>query len=294
MTSSVDNKYILYHSKDGAIAVFVITFCILVINFVALIIHRNKISYRCSCFRMLISSVLSSMLIATFICFSCNILLVFVVYVKVKNRYIMQVYTTCKFMSVWAEFVSICHILLISVQRYIAVIYPFKINGCWMICHSKVVCSTIWSSTLLVFIGLIATNFLVDSDLYHYSELVLGYSVLVIIIILAYVYVFIVIHLTKRHLNKDLKTNTTNLRAVFISMALGIAFCISFLPRAIHVILYSDRHLTWTVYLYITSYSFDSLLIISRFIYENYYLKKSKMLPTKLMYTSSGTSQSTI
>ena len=287
----VDNKLALYSSQDGAIAIFVLTLVVLIINSIALAIHHKKSTYKCACFRLMVGSVLSSMFVANFICFTCNIILIFVVYLKMVDNHTMMAYSVNKFLSVWAEFVSIIHILLLSVQRYVAVFYPFKINGFWMVCHAKMICSTVWISTLIVFLGLIITHCYVDADLYHLSKAVQSYLVLVIIVILTLIYARIVVHLTKRQLNKNLQTNKANLRAVFISMALGIAFCVSYLPRSIHVILFYHSRLTWTVYLYIISYSFDALLIIFKFLYEKYYLKensKGGISPCKLSTSSSS------
>ena len=280
-----DDKLALYSTQNGATTIFILTLAMLIINSIALVIHHKKSTYKCACFRLMVGSVLSSMFIANFICFSCNVILIFVVYLKMTDTYTMRVYSINKFLSVWAEFVSIIHILLLSLQRYVAVLYPFKINGFWMVCHAKVICFTVWISTLVVFIGLIVTHCYVDADLYHMSKLVQSYMVLVIILVLTYIYARIVVHLTRRQLNKNLQTSKANLRAVFISMALGIAFCVSYLPRSIHVILFYHSRLTWTVYLYIISYSFDALLIILKFLYEKYYLKennKGGISPSKL------------
>lgn len=229
-----------------------------------------------------------SMLVATSVCFSCNVLLIFVIYFDMKNKYTLNVYKLMKFISVWAEIVSIIHVLLISFQRYIAVTSPFKINDMWMLSHFKKVCLTIWCSTLMVTIGFTVADFFEDDiDFYRTMKIVQSYMALLIIVILVYFYSCIVYHLTKRHMNKSMTKSSTNLRALCISMALGVAFSITFLPRSIHVILfYNDRRLAWTVYLYIVSYSFDSFLIVSKFLFEKYYLKEKRTTPIKLSTTS--------
>ena len=274
-TLETDSKFILYSTLNGAITILILTVVILIIQILSLVIHW-KSNYRCPCFRLFITSVLMSTFISNLICFTCNIILMFIIYQGVESQTVFAIYHTNKVMTVGAEFVCILHIFLISFQRYIAVVYPFKINRLWVLCKGTYVCSIIWGVTLIIFIGLSILEFYTSTNILRLTKTVQGYTILVIILIMTYYYTRIIHTLVKRYRNQNLKTSSTNLRAVFISIALGVAFALSFGPKAIESIIWQDLVLTWTIYLYIISYSYDSLLIIGKFIYEKSYLKENR------------------
>eukprot|EP00111_Clytia_hemisphaerica_P001452 TCONS_00004160-protein len=265
MTSlQTDTKFILYSTLNGAITILILTVLILIIQIISLVIHW-KSSYRCPCFRLFITSVLMSTFISNLICFTCNILLMFIIYQEVHNETMYAVYLINKMMTVGAEFVCIIHIYLISFQRYIAVVYPFKISHLWVLCKGTYVCSAVWGVTLFLFAGLSTLEFYTSTNILRLTKKVQGYMILILILVIVYYYARIIYVLVKRYRNKNLKTSSTNLRAVFISIALGVAFVLSFGPKAIEFIIWQDIVLTWTIYLYIISYSYDSLLIIGKY-----------------------------
>jgi len=268
-----DWKYITYSTKTGAISIFVITSVVLLVNITALFFNRKSV-YRCSCFKLFVTSVLLSTLASTLICSVCNIVLFFVIY-KQGGSVLHGCYRTLQIMAVYAEYVCTAHIVLISFQRYIAVVFPLQLNDLWVLTNATVVVAAIWSILLVVFVALTVLDFFIEADVLFKIQQVQSVLSLCIILVLVFYYTKIVYKLVQRVRNVKLSSTSTIVRSATICIALGVAFVMAFLPRAIHVLFFSEtEHMAWTIYVYITSYSFDSFLVIMRCVGERHFSKQ--------------------
>jgi len=269
-----DLKFLAYSTKTGAYCIFFTTTTTLIINVVALFINR-KSTYRCTCFKIFVTSVLLSTCMASLLCSICNIVLVFIVY-GVSPPWVTDLYRTLTLFSIYTEYVSVIHILLISFQRYIAVVFPFKLNHLWILCNAKAVVAFIWVSLLVAFISLSLVDLCTQHKVNDTLKQIQSIITICVIPVLVFYYTKIVYTLVQRIRNVKLSTTSASVRGAVISLALGFAFVLAFLPRAIRLLAFPGDESVWTIYIYIFSYAFDSLLIIFKYVAEKRVTRDNK------------------
>ena len=284
-----DLKFLAYSTKTGGYIIFALTTAVLIINIVALFIH-NKSNYRCPCFKKFVASVLMSTCMASLICNMCNIVLVFIVH-GMSPSWIKNLYKTLSLFSDYTEYVCIVHILLISFQRYIAVVFPFKLTQLWILCNANGVITIIWGVLFVIFIPLAVVNISTQHNISDIVEQVQAVIIICIIPVLIFYYTKIVYTLMQRVRKVKLSSTSANVRGAATSLALGCAFVLTFLPSTIHRLFYPDyKNVVWPLYIYIISYAFDSLLIIFKYLAEKHLKTRSK-INTGEMSTKSSDSR---
>lgn len=269
MTMKEHRMHVLENAA-GAYGLMISTFVVLIVTGYSIVVN-SKTTYCCSSLRVLIGSILASSFISTMFCFLCSLSLVSLIYLGTDWTSVNTLHDCMSMTALSAQYIMSCHILLLSLHRYIGVVYPLKLCNAWVVRKTKRIVAMIWTASIVTFVPLIAIE-LVTKEKYKLELYLLKVQHcmnIVIILWIAFFSVRITSTLVKRFYtmkkiaaNGSYRQSSAFIRSVVITLAMGIVFAMTYLPRAVEGLSSKEPRITIPIFFYVASYIIDPLLII--------------------------------